>query len=161
MPKRHVKLTNIHKIACNAIIAYAHAENLNVSRTLAHHYASRIAAGTMWLTLTDDTWFDDIDTETLDLFDCSHCVLGQVVGDYRACVLTEQTHQIQTGTPETLARQAETAGLQISYEVATALGFHLDSDHDTGRRSYTLLTAGWQGVIEHLQAKHVRHTVDA
>lgn len=160
---RHVKLTNIHKIAFAAIKEHCSGEPYAMTNTKAHFYASRIAAGTMWLTLLDNTWFDTVDTETLELFDCEHCVLGQVVGDYRACVTTEESDEIMRTPLEgrysvdeanRLIEEAEDSGHKISYQLAAALGFHLDSEPDSNRRSYEALTAGWAAVIKHLQAKY-------
>lgn len=159
------KVRNLHKVAFNAIINHdAERSRVTMTKTLARFYASRIAAGAMWLHLTDKDWYADIDVATLDLFDCDRCVLGQVVGDYRACVDTEN-HQLNVdpvvithGREEAdrLVEKAELSGMHISYQVATALGFHLDNELDSYTRSYEHLTAGWAGVISYLQARRTR-----
>jgi len=51
----------------------------------------RVDNGVEWLDANVDDWRNKIDSETLDISDCSHCVLGQVFGGYaKACRYAKQ-----------------------------------------------------------------------
>jgi hypothetical protein len=45
-------------------------------------YEKEIANGIKWLDENHERWEDKINLDTLDLFDCSLCIIGQLFKDY-------------------------------------------------------------------------------
>lgn len=53
--------------------------------------ADRVALGATWLDLHYPGWVDAIDLDTLDISNCTSCVLGQV---YTACIPADEQNQL-------------------------------------------------------------------
>lgn len=168
----------------DAIRAKGSCEEL--SKEAAEHLACRVVAGALWLDTVEgdleydpsdavrqQPWWVGVDLDALNLRDCESCVLGQVVGDYRAVVadvdegtstsfeqmaellLDQDLYMAERILSNVRGREREVEQHLISHNVARVLGFHLDEDH-FGYDQYAALTRGWRALIEARQAEAAR-----
>jgi hypothetical protein len=103
--------------------------------------AVRIMAGAAWLDGLDPDWADEIEPHRLQMSECLSCVLGQLVGDYSAC-MTDTLTPLRADHIEVAKRR----GIRLTHPEAVAMGF--DSD---GNDTYRDLTKGWRALVEYRQ----------
>jgi len=99
----------------------------------------RVQRGADYLDTVDPHWYRNVDPVTLELSSGSHCVLGQMHGDYRLGL--GRAHLLNMGSGPRASLSPVAYGFQ-----ATDTG-----DADMTAHDYDLLTAAW---AEAIRARH-------
>lgn len=102
----------------------------------------RVQRGASYLDSVNPHWYRSVDPVTLELSDGSHCVLGQMHGDYRLGL--GRSHLLNMGSSPRASLSPVAYGFQ-----ATDTG-----DDDITAHDYDLLTAAWA------EAVRMRHATD-
>ena len=102
----------------------------------------RVERGATYLDGVDPHWYRGVDPVTLELSSGSHCVLGQMHGDYRLGL--GRAHLLNMGS----SPRASLSPVAYGFQAADA------GDADMAAHDYDLLTAAWAEAIR------IRHAAD-
>ncbi|MFO8231074.1 MAG: hypothetical protein R6U20_00265 [Longimonas sp.] len=103
----------------------------------------RVERGATYLDGVDPHWYRGVDPVTLELSDGSHCVLGQMHGDYRLGL--GRAHLLNMGS----GPRASLSPVAYGFQAADT------GDADMDAHDYDLLTAAW---AEAIRARHAADT---
>lgn len=103
----------------------------------------RVERGAAYLDGVDPHWYRSVDPVTLELSDGSHCVLGQMHGDYRLGL--GRAHLLNMGS----GPRASLSPVAYGFQAADT------GDADMDAHDYDLLTAAW---AEAVRARHAADT---
>jgi hypothetical protein len=100
---------------------------------------ARVRRGAAYLDGADPGWRDRIDPDSLELADGSHCVLGQLHGEFRAGLLRTRIWDASSAPSPRLFAAASPADL----------GFHAitTAGEDLAALDYALLNRAWREEI--------------
>ncbi len=101
----------------------------------------RVARGASYLDKVDPTWYRSVDPVTLELSDGSHCVLGQMHGDYRLGL--GRSHLLNMGSGPRPSLSPVAHGFQA---------LDTESDADTAH-DYDFLTTAWAEAVRKRHAE--------